>query len=516
MPYGKSIIIVGAGPGGLAAAMILAERGYRVTILEMADEPGGRNRPIRLGPYTFDTGPTFLMLPFVLEHVFSLAGEKLEEHCELIHLDPMYRLDFGGKVLHPTTDHAAMRERIAAVFPGQEAGLDRYLEREHKRLRAMYPCLQKPYDSLGAFFDPIFIRAAPHLAPGRNLFSVLGDYFAPADLRVAFSFQSKYLGMSPWHCPGFFAMLSYMEHAYGVYHVRGGLNRISAQMAEVAVAKGAQVCYRTRVARVLTEGRRATGVELEGGETLTADRVILNADFSWAAEHLLPRERLRRWHPDKLEKKQYSCSTCMLYLGMRRSYDLDHHNIFFAADYRANVDAIFDDLTLGDDHSFYVQNACVTDPELAPAGHSTLYVLIPVPNRRADIDWTEAAPRLRDWVLDRLAARLEIDDLRPDIVEEIMLTPDSWEEGYHVYRAAEFSMAHTLGQMLYWRPHNAFEELNRLYLVGGGTHPGSGLPTIWESGRITADCISAEDGLTVPPKQDLPPPGSRPAAATRV
>lgn len=510
---GKTVLIVGAGPGGLSAAMILARRGFQVTVLEKASEPGGRNRPIRLGDYVFDTGPTFLMLPFVLEQIFELSGARLDDHLELQSLDPMYRLDFGNKVLHPTTDHDRMRAQIQAVFPGSEGGLDCFLACEGARLRAMYPCLQTTYDSLTDFLRPAFLKALPKLSLGRSLFSVLGDYFGPEELRIVFSFQSKYLGMSPWECPGFFAMLSYMEHAWGVYHVRGGLFRISAVMAKIAQDKGASIHYNTTVTRVCNEGRKITGVETEDGQRFTADHIVLNADFSWAAEHLLPKEHLKKWHPRKLETKKYSCSTLMFYLGLNRPIDLPHHTIFFADDYRRNVERVFALEGLGDDHSFYVQNACVTDQNLAPTGHSTLYILVPVPNRRSPIDWVIETPKLREFVLTKLARKLGLQDLQPFIVQEKVISPNQWEDDYHVYRAAEFSMAHTLGQMMYWRPHNVFEELEGLYLVGGGTHPGSGLPTIWESGRITADAICKRLQIPIEPSKPLPVPGLRPLGA---
>ncbi len=230
---------------------------------------------------------------------------------------------------------------------------------------------------------------------------------------------------------------------------------------------------------------------MENGENVHADAVVVNADFGYSVCNLLPPHKLKKWAPDKLEKKKFSCGTFMLYLGLDRVYDtLNHHNVIFAGDYKSNVDIMFKGHKMTDDFSFYIQNASVTDKTLAPQGMSTLYVLVPVPNNRSMIDWDTERQGFRDKVIDRMVARTELKDLRKHIKVEKIITPKEWEEDYNVYIAAEFNLAHNLSQMLYMRPHNEFEELKNLYLTGGGTHPGSGLPTIYESGRIVSDLIA--------------------------
>jgi phytoene desaturase len=199
---------------------------------------------------------------------------------------------------------------------------------------------------------------------------------------------------------------------------------------------------------------------------------------------------LQKYRPEKLEKLEYSCSTFMLYLGLDKIYDLAHHTIVFAGDYRANIDHIFQQKTLSDDFSFYVQNACVNDESLAPEGKSTLYVLVPMPNNDSELDWSAHCAAVREQVLDALGHRLGLQDLREHIECEKIITPMDWQSDESVYKGATFSLAHKFSQMLYWRPHNCFEELENCYLVGGGTHPGSGLPTIYESARISSDLIS--------------------------
>jgi phytoene desaturase len=243
----------------------------------------------------------------------------------------------------------------------------------------------------------------------------------------------------------------------------------------------------------MVDGRRAVGVELENGERVRADHVVLNADFGYAMSHLVPPGLLRRWSPEQLRSKGLSCSTFMLYLGVDRLYDIPHHNVVFARDYKHNVEEIAERLVLSDDPSIYVQNACRTDPTLAPEGKSTIYVLVPVANNRSNIDWPSETPRFRDKVLGLLEERAGLADLRKHIVAEKVVTPHDWQHETNVYEGATFNLAHNIGQMLYFRPHNEFEEIDGLYLVGGGTHPGSGLPTIFESGRISAGLVLKRD-----------------------
>lgn len=342
--------------------------------------------------------------------------------------------------------------------------------------------------------SPDLLRALPFLSLGRSLISVLGDYFDDDLLKLAFTFQSKYLGMSAWDCPALFAILSYVEHAYGVYHIEGGLSEISEAMARVATEHGVELRLNTPVRQVLVEGRRACGVELENGQRIRSDEVVINADFGHAMKHLMPPGVLHKYTPEKVDRLNYSCSTFMLYLGLDKLYDLPHHTIFFARDYRANIRDIFQNKVLSDEISFYVRNASVTDPTLAPPGHSAVYVLVPVPNLTASIDWSREKEPFRERVLNALETRAGMTDLRQHIREEIVFTPQTWAD-MGIQYGATFNLSHKLSQMLYLRPRNKFEELDRCYLVGGGTHPGSGLPSIYESGRIAANLICRAHGI---------------------
>ncbi|MBN1823183.1 MAG: phytoene desaturase [Endomicrobiales bacterium] len=491
----KKVIIVGAGPGGLTAGMLLSHRGFDVEIIEKEKQVGGRNAAIELGGYTFDTGPTFLMMNFILEEMFEMAGRKLEDYVTVKRLEPMYRLNFGDFEFLPVTDREEMKKRIEKLFPGNASGYDKFLKREKARYEKMYPCLKVDYSNWRTLLSKNLLKALPYLSLGRSLFGNLGDYFRPENLKLSFTFQAKYIGMSPWECPAAFTMIPYIEHSFGVYHVMGGLNRISHAMKKVVEEEGGRVRLGVRVIKLLVEKGKAKGVELDSGERLFADEVIINADFAHAMSTLAEAGVLKKYSRENLSKKRYSCSTFMLYLGLDKKYDIPHHNIFFSSEYRKNIEDIFYNKKLSDNMSFYVQNACVTDPSLAPQGGSTIYVLVPVANNTAAIDWETEKAAYREKVLDALAKRTELKDIKRHIKVEKVIMPQDWENSYNVYLGATFNLAHNLAQMMYFRPHNKFEEIGNCWLVGGGTHPGSGLPTIYESGRITSGMISSKYGV---------------------
>ncbi len=491
----KHIVIVGAGPGGLTAAMILAKRGFKVSLFEAQNQVGGRNGAFKLGPYTFDIGPTFLMLKPILDEVFEEAGANCDELMDMRKLEPMYRLQFEDKYIEPTNGVEKMKVEIARTFPGQEDGYAQFFSREKKRFDALYPCLQKSYHTWRSFFSPHLIKAVPHLAIGKSLYDIMAKNFHEEKLALSFTFQAKYLGMSPWECPGLFAIIPYIEHAFGIYHPIGGLSRISDTMADTARKNGADIHLDSPVKEIRVENGAACGVKLENGEIIDADEVIINADFAYAASTLFAPGVLKKYSPQKLQKKKFSCSTFMLYLGLDKQYDLPHHTVFFAEDYRKNVDDIFHLREPDNDLSVYVRNASITDPTLAPEGHSAIYVLVPMPNLRSGTDWEVKKNNFREIVLNIMEQRAGMENLREHIVEEKVMTPADWRDELNVYEGATFNLAHSWDQMIHLRPRNKFEEVDNCYLTGGGTHPGSGLPTIYESGRIAANLISRRHGV---------------------
>lgn len=481
----RKVAIVGAGPGGLAAGMLLSANGYDVSIYEKQPYIGGRSSLLQLPSYHFDRGATFLMMPQKWEELFQLAGRRLDDYVKLLPLDPMYRLQFGELKLEATTDRQEMHSRIEALFPGEGAGYERFMKEEAVKFSRVAPLLERPFGSWLDYLGGDLLRALPRLDATTTVHGRLSEYFRDERLRTAFCFQSKYLGMSPWECPGTFTILSYLEHAYGLMHPIGGINRLCEAMGEVIREFGGALYTGTGVSQVLVKGGRAHGVLLENGEKIEADEVIIGADFAHAAANLFAPGVLKKYSPQKLKDKKYSCSTFMLYLGVEGKVALPHHTILFADDYRSNVDDITKHKRLSEEPSIYIHNPSGLDPTLAPPGHSAMMILVPVPNTLASISWKDEAAAFRRRVLDRLHMMPELQGLEGRIRMEHMVTPLDWQDQMHVYNGATFSLAHSLDQMLTLRPHNKFQKVDHCWLVGGGTHPGSGLPTILESAKIS-------------------------------
>jgi phytoene desaturase len=492
----RRVAVIGAGPGGLAAAMLLSAAGADVTVYERQAHVGGRSATIDAaspaGRFRFDMGPTFFLYPRVLADIFATCGRDLAQEVDLIRLDPHYDLMFeAGGHIRATPDLARMQQEIARLAPQDAAALPRFMNDNRQKLAAFRPVLESAFNGLRDLVSPHMLRSLRLMRPWHSVDSDLATYFTDERVRLAFSFQSKYIGMSPFRCPSLFTILSFMEYEHGVFHPRGGCGAVMAAMQRAAEANGVDFRMSTPVTGLVLDGRTARGVRTAEGETLY-DAVVLNADFAESMTKLVPNAARRRWTDKKLARKTFSCSAFMLYLGLEGRQDhVAHHTIYLSEDYRRNVA----DIEAGRapaDPSFYVQNACVTDPDLAPSGHSTLYVLVPVGNlsKRAE-DWPAIQADYRARTLARLA-RMGLPDVERRIRFEKMLTPQGWAADMAVHEGATFNLAHSLDQMLCFRPHNRFEDIKGVYLVGGGTHPGSGLPVIFESARISCKLL-AED-----------------------
>ena len=514
----RTVNIIGAGPGGLATAMLLAQSGVRVRVLERLAVPGGRTSTIATPEgFRFDLGPTFFLYPRVLEEIFETCGRDLRQEVEMVRLDPQYRLIFGaGGELSCTPDIARMEAEVARVSPADRGSFTRFMDSTRAKFERFAPFLEQPFQSWVDLATPDLLKLMPILKPWRSLDAELGTFFSDERIRLAFTFQSKYLGMSPFKCPSLFSILSFLEYEHGVFHPIGGCGAVSEAMARIAADMGVEIRYGEPVESLAFSGRRITAVKTARGE-YPADATVVNADFARTMTRLVPDAIRRRWNDRKIASRRFSCSTFMLYLGIDGRYDdVAHHTIYLSEHYRDNLADIEHRHRLSRDPSMYVQNACVTDPTLAPEGMSTLYLLIPTTHRHPNVDWRREAAGYREVALDQLE-RLGISGVRGRIRYEKMITPDDWQDDYEIYRGATFNLSHDLGQMLHLRPHNRFEDVEGMYLVGGGTHPGSGLPVIYSSARITSDLLLGDlglDGSAVRPRRGRGSKAARPDPAT--
>jgi len=494
-PNQPTVAIIGAGPGGLASALLLAKSGVKVTVFERSKEVGGRNKVFERDGYKFDLGPTFFHYPEVIEDIFKAIGLDAHEELKLQRLDINYRLVFGQGGILSTSNVEEMCERITELSGEKNAtAFRKYLEDNRKKLTYSKECLQEPWFGLSDLVSKRAIRVSKVLRPQRSVAKDLMKLFDDDRLMLAMSFQTKYLGMSPFNCPSLFTMLAFLEYEYGIFHPLGGLGNVSARMGEIARDMGVEFRMEEAVTEVIMDKKVIKGVVTKNGP-FYADKVVMNADFAQGMTTLFPDKIRKKWSNKKIDSKKYSCSTFMLYLGVNKKFDdLPHHQIYASENYVGNLEDIEKHHRLTwDDPSVYVQNACVTDPQMAPEGCSTVYALIPVSHIHENIDCNKEKGPFRDRILDQIETKLGFEGLREHIVSELVITPEDW--GEHCYRGAVFNLAHGLDQMLWKRPKNEFDEIKNLYLVGGGTHPGSGLPVIYESARISSKLLLDSLGI---------------------
>lgn len=517
------VAIVGGGPGGMSCAVLLAASGLDVTVFEARPVLGGRTARIELTgdddkTYAFDRGPTFFLMPYVLEEIFAAAGRDLHDYATLTRLDPMYRLILGREndtpiTLDCTQDLSEMSRRLSAISPTDAANFQRFIADNREKLRLMEPILRRPIRSLFDLADFETAKVLPHLNPHLSVHGLLSRYFKHPLVQRAVSFQSKYLGMSPRDCPSIFTILPFIEYEYGIWHPTGGCNALIDAMARVFEELGGMIRLGSPVERVTFNGQQATGVVVDG-ETLAYDHIVINADAPWAIKNLIPASvRPASISNAAIDRKKYSCSTFMLYLGLDGEIDLPHHTIYVTGKYEDNLADITDRGVLSDEPSMYICNPSAMDPSLAPAGQSAAYVLVPTPNCKigeaGGIDWSRESQGLRATTIEQMERVFGIPSVESRIRAELMLTPDDWRAS-NIQFGATFNLAHGLMQMLHRRPRNELNGLKNCWLVGGGTHPGSGLPVIFLSSQTTARLLCARAG--VPCAADRPGTLAEPAA----
>jgi len=492
-----SILIIGAGLGGIAAAAHLAQRGLHVTVLEKNTHPGGRCDHFGRDGHQFDTGPTLFIMPHVYEDEFAALGGSLHEMLDLQRVDPTYRLVFDdGSQLALTSDLKAMQDQLEAMEPGSFQGFLRYVDEGHRHYhQAMQHLVNRDFRSAGEFFNPRNLPLLFSLKPLSRHYSHMATYFDEPRLKSAFTFQDVYMGLSPFEAPATFSMMPYTELAHGVWYPKGGMYRVVEALMEIARQAGVEFAFNTTVKQIELNGKRAKGVTLEDGRRLEADAVLANADLPYVYQNLLPRSE----QAEQLARKRYSCSVISFFWGVDRPYEaLGPHTLFLADDYRANFDEIIRDLTIPTNPSLYIHAPARLDPAMAPAGEDTLIAIIPVGhmNEREDQDWKALIKQARQAVSRRLEL-LGITDLEAHIKFETCFTPLSWHKRYNLVKGSTHGLCHNLMQLGYFRPANRHPGYHNLYFVGASTHPGTGMPTALISARLTAQRMVEDLGASL-------------------
>jgi phytoene desaturase len=496
-----SVLIIGAGIGGIAAAAHLAQRGLRVTVVEKNRWPGGRCDHFEREGHHFNTGPTLLIMPHVYEQEFAALGTSLRERLNLIQVDPTYHLVFDdGSQLALTSDLKVMCEQLEAIEPGSFAGFLRYMSEGYQHYTiAMDRLVEQDFRAASDFFAFRNIPLVFRLKPLVHHYHHMSAYFQEPRLKSAFTFQDVYMGLSPFEAPATFSMMASTELAHGVWYPKGGMYSIVQALMDVARQAGVHFVFRAPVARIEVVGQRARGVVLADGQRLDADVLVANADLPYVYDHLLPHDAMAK----RLEHKQYSCSTVSFFWGVDTAYPtLPPHTLFLADDYQDNFARISQLRDLPDNPSLYIHAPTRLDPNAAPSGEDTLIAVVPVghldePGKQ---DWRRIRARARQAVFNRLAL-LGITDLPAHLKFEVSYVPLSWRKRYNLMQGATHGLAHTLTQLGYLRPHNRHPHYHNLYFVGASTHPGTGVPTALVCARQVADRIVDDWGACLPSEQ---------------
>ncbi|WP_373290546.1 phytoene desaturase [Salinarimonas ramus] len=488
-------VIVGSGFGGLAAAVRLGARGYRVTVLEKLDQPGGRARVFREGGFTFDAGPTLITAPHLFEELWEICGRRMEDDVAVRPLDPFYTIRFDdGETFRYSGDTDAMRAEIARLAPDDLAGYETFMAASEEICRVGFEELgHVPFASISDM-----LRVAPdlvRLGAQRSVYGLVAKHFRDERLRTVFSFHPLLIGGNPFSASAIYALIHHLEKRWGVHYAQGGINRLVAGIVGLIEGQGGRVRLGAPVQEILLEGRRAMGVRLESGETIRADIVVSNADSSVTYGKLLPQGTRTRWGPARQRVAQWSMGLFVWYFGTKRRYeDVGHHTIALGPRYRALLDDIFRKKHLADDFSLYLHRPSASDPSVAPDGCDAFYVLSPVPNLLGRTNWEAEAEAYRRKIEQRLAETL-LPGLSDEIVVSRVLTPQDFERDYASLHGAGFGLEPVMWQSAWFRPHNKSESIENLYLVGAGTHPGAGMPGVLSTARVLDRVVPDPDQL---------------------
>lgn len=488
-------LVIGAGIGGIATAARLAKNGYDVTVLEKESTPGGRANQIIKDGHRFDIGPTLFLMPEVWEETFASLGETMSDHLDLRRIDPTYKVHFDdGLQLELTSDIGKMQTQLEAVDKTAFTGFLNYIAEGSKHYKmSLEKFVGRNFYNIFEYFSLKNLPLIFQLKALDKHYRNTGRFFKDERLKAAFTFQNMYLGLSPYDAPATYSLLQYTELAEGVWYPMGGMYAGIQALVKVAEKLGVKFIYNAPVKRIHAGKMKVESVETMDGKQWNADIFVGNADLPYIYKELLPDAKEAK----KLDEKLYTCSTIMFYWGVKKQYpQIAHHNVFLGGDYKASFDQIFEDHTLPEVPSFYVHAPARTDSAAAPKGEDTLYVLVPVGHldARTEQDWDALVNRARETVFARLEKEMGISDLKESIKFEIVYQPKTWKERFNLEKGAAFGLSHNFWQVGYLRPQNRHKQFKNLYFAGASTHPGTGLPIVLLSARLTTERILKEAG----------------------
>ena len=494
-PDAPLALVIGTGFGGLAAAIRLSVKGYRVRMLEKLDGPGGRAYVHRQDGFSFDAGPTIITVPHLIEELFALCGEDMRQHIDLRLMSPFYRIRFDdGDHFDYSNDDEAMLAQVQRISPSDVQGFKNLMKASER-------CFELGYQELGMIpFEGLddVVKAMPNLArmqAWRTIYQLVAGHIKHPKLRIVMSFHPLLIGGNPYSVTCVYALIHALERKWGVHSAMGGTGAIVQALVKLLEARGVDIRYQAPVQRICVEQGRATGVALSTGEVLPADIVVCNGDAAWTYKHLVAPQHRKRWTDARIAKGKYSSGLFVWYFGTNKRYeDVPHHMMVLGPRYQGLLQDIFKNHHLSEDFSLYLYRPTATDPSLAPPGCDSFYALSVVPNLRSGTDWPQVAEAYREAVAERLEATV-LPGLRQHVVSSRVTTPQDFQDRLWSYQGAGFGLEPILMQSAWFRPHNKSEDVDALYMVGASSQPGAGVPSVLMSAKMLEQVVPHVDSF---------------------
>lgn len=493
----KKIIVIGAGVAGLSAAVRLQKLGYEVTLYEKDRQVGGKMNQIKTAGFTFDLGPTIVMMPEIYREVFEFCGKDPDDYISMKKVDPMLKLYFNKEEpIEFSNDLIELTKTLENISSEDTQGYFAFLADIYQRYTiAKKAFITKSFRGFWDFYNPKSLWAGIRLRTFSDAYTSISKFVKDDRLRKSLAFQTLYIGVSPYQGPSLYTIIPMIELFYGVYFIEGGMYTLATSLARLFEELGGKIVYETSVDEILIDNKIAKGIRI-GKEQVMADAIVCGADFPYAMKELIPDERKRgKYTNKKIAKFEYSCSCFLMYLGLDKKYPEEHlHSIYFAEDFKKNVDDLFERGKLPDDPSFYLYRPSLMDDSLAPEGQEGLYVLVPVPELSKYEKWTEQTMQAyRQKIIRLLKEKTIFKDIDEHIVSETLITPKDFSERFNAYNGATFGLKPTLKQSNYYRPHNKFSAAENLYFCGSSTHPGAGVPIVMQSAKLAVEELLRDD-----------------------
>ncbi|WP_025724976.1 phytoene desaturase family protein [Acholeplasma granularum] len=487
----KKVAVIGAGTAGLASAIRLKSLGYDVTIYEKNDKIGGRMNQIKENGFTFDVGPTIVMMPKLYQEIFEVSGADYKDYIEMLRIDPMFEIQYRDRTtLTASNDLVRMTLENEQVSEEDAQGYMAYLAEVYKRyLVAKNHFIDRSFRKPSEFYNPKMLYQGLKLKTLSSAYKSISKYVKNEKLRQSLAFQTLYIGISPYNGPSIYTIIPMIELLYGVYYIKGGMYSMAKAMEKRFLEMGGKILLNQNVEEFIIENKNIKAIKVNGKISENYDAVLSNVDFPWAMNNLIKDNKNKgKYTPKKIDKMLYSSSSFILYIGTKKRYNLKPHTFFFTNDFNGNINDIFDGKT-PDDPSYYVYAPSRIDSSMAPEGKESLYVLVPVPNKSDSPEkWDEKQTKAyTDKILDMMSYHEVFKDIKDNIEYLKVYTPNDFETQFNLQFGATFGLRPTLLQSNYYRPQNKFKFLNNLYSAGSSNHPGAGVPIVLNSAKLAVN-----------------------------